>query len=123
MNCNKCCKYFSFVNSATLSGTNIVLILDNTPVIANGRRMCFRFRNCVSIPAGSATYPVFISIGGANYPVWNKYGNVMTGAELVESSTNGIYCPRKTYHAYFGLVDTAYHIIVHNLPVECGCEV
>lgn len=121
MNCNCNCKYFSFVNNASLSGQNIVLGLNNVPTIVDGKKFCFRFRCGVAIPTGSSTYPVYVSINGANYPVWNKYGNIMTGAELTESSTSGIYCPRKTYHSYFGLVDDDYHIIVHNVPVECNC--
>lgn len=121
MNCNNTCKYFSYVNNSALSGTNIVLSLSNTPTIVDGNKFCFRFRCGVAIPTGSAEYPVYISINGSNYPLWDKYGNILLGKELVESNRNGIYCPRLTYHGYFGLVDTDYHIIIHNLPKGCGC--
>ena len=78
MNCNCNCRHFFYVNEAQLSGSNIVLTLSKQPTLRDGNRLCFRFGKGVSIPANSSTFPVYIQINGSNYPIWNKYGDILT---------------------------------------------
>ena len=126
MNCNCNCRHFFYVNEAQLSGNNIVLTLSKQPTLRDGNRLCFRFGKGVSIPANSSTYPVYIQINGSNYPIWNKYGDILTGAGLIESNISGIYCSKFTYHGFIGQQTTDetinYHLILHNIPREACCK-
>jgi hypothetical protein len=126
MACNNLCRYFSYVTSATITDSQLVLTLNNTPSVVNENYICFRFNCGVAIPSSTTELPVYIAIDGTNYPVWNKYGNVMTSNELLTTTSGSYYCPRYTYHGYFGEQTsgeaTTTHIIVHNIP-RAYCKV
>lgn len=115
-NCNNLMSNFYFVNTAIVSGGNLVLTLNTNPSLVDKSKVCFRFKNGTAIPTGASTLPVVIDINGTNYPVYNKYGNIMLGSDLITTNNGAFYCPRFVYKSFIGLVGTDYHFIVHNIP-------
>lgn len=116
MNCNTCCENFFFVNSVEIVDGQLVLTFNREPTITDKARVCFRIRNCIKVPSGAETLPVVISVGGTNYTIYDKYGNILLGSELIKTSNNMIYCQRFVYKTFIGLVNGTYHFIIHNVP-------
>lgn len=131
MACNSTCKYFHYVNSMTISSGKLVLAFSDNPTgLSSTDRFCFRFNPNMSFPSGYASLPVYATINGTQIPVWDKYGNVMTGSELIAASNNAYACPRYVYTGYIGQVvtvsgetqTTTIHLIVSDIPKNtCNC--
>lgn len=113
MSCN-CCQYFHKSSTVAISGGNVVITLADAPTgIVDTTKFCFVI--CQSIPTGSSGLPVVLVINGVNVPLWNKYGDIVTGDELKT---------RCTYKGYYGVQGTSPHIIAINTPFNtcnCGC--
>lgn len=120
MVCNNNCQNFHFVTGATVSGTNLVLTFsDNPNGLVNTNRFCMRFSKCIVLPTNFQTLNIQAVINGTTINVLNKYGNQMTGADLILNSCNGICC-RYLYKGYVGQTTsgstTTLHLIFNNAP-------
>ena len=132
-NCNTSCPYFHYVSIAVVSSGELVLTFSDSPTgLVDKSRFCFRFSQNISLPSGYASLPVYATVNGTTVPLWNKYGDILTGADLVTTSSALYFCPRYTYHGYFGSQTSAsvgdapgattYHISVNNSPRNtCHC--
>lgn len=110
-NCKECINIIT--GTAAVSGTDLVI----TPTTAispdNEDKLSIVVTN--SITAAGMTLPVLITLGGAQVPVYDKYGNIVYGASL---RTNTII---KGYYGVNGSGGTA-HVQVVNQPFTvCGC--
>lgn len=119
-NCNNRCRHFHFISSATITGGNLVLTFADSPTgLANTNRFCARFECGVTLPTGYQTLPVQAVINGTTVNVLNKYGNPMTGADLVLNSRGSI-CSRHCYKGYIGQITsgstTTLRLIFNNAP-------
>lgn len=105
------CRNLHIVNSYTVPTTGTVLALNLvTPVasVVDKQRFCVKI--CVSIPSTYDAYTATVLIGGVATPLWNKYGNPLTIAEL----RRGV-----CYPGYYGA--TTSHVIL-NAPKNVGCN-
>ena len=128
MVCNCSCNNFYFVTSATITGGQLVLTFNRLPTAIDESKLCFRFSQGFVLPAGAATLPVVanISVNGTTtaVPLWNKFGNVMLGQDLVLNSNRTPHC-RYVYKSYIGSqtdgATTTYHLLVTNIPKITAC--
>lgn len=122
--CNNCCDNLHVVNSATITGGNLVLTFADAPTgIVDQQRFCFRFG--VDIPAGASALPVQVTVNGVAVPLWDKFGDLATGSDLVYC-VNGRVSKRFIYKGYYGTA-TANHVIVNAIPLKsvtyyCPCS-
>ena len=132
MACNCSCNNFYFVTSATIVGGQLVLTFNRLPTAIDESKLCFRFSQGITLPSGYATLPVVanVSVNGVTtaIPLWNKFGNVMLGQELVLNNNRAPHC-RYVYKNYIGRqasgATTTYHLLVTNIPkitTCCGCN-
>ena len=107
------CKYFHVSNAYTVndSDSQIVLGFPSTVTVTDKTRFCLKLVFDPSVL--NQTYTVLATVNGANVPLWDKYGNPVTVAELSKG---------KVYRGYYG--DTTPHIIFNELPrtYNCGCN-
>lgn len=118
MNCNTYNNDFFLVNSVSIVNNQLVLTFSREPTLVDKAKVCFKIINNLTIPSGASNLPVVATIGGANIPLWNKYGNIMVGSDLIANCSGLNYCNRFIYKSYIGLNAGAYHLIVHNIPRE-----
>lgn len=99
------CKHFHKSKSVKISSGEVVVSFVNPPLeVANCEPFCFAICQC--IPSGVEGLPVSLEINGTTVPLWNKFGNVVTGDKLKT---------RFRYRGYFGR-DTDLHVIAINTP-------
>jgi hypothetical protein len=109
-----CCKNTCNIITGTVAvdGANLVITPVATQITPeNEDRVCLVVTN--RVPAAGMTLPVVITIGGANIPVYDKFGNIVYGASL---RTNTLI---KGYYGVNGSGGTA-HIQVVNQPFTCN---
>lgn len=103
------CKYLHKVTDITVTaGTSVTLGFDTLVTVVNTERVCIKI--CKAVPESGYNLPVLATVNGATVPVWNKYGNPMTGDELSKC---------KLYKGYYGA--NTPHIILTNEPGCNGC--
>ena len=99
------------VNTA---GTAVILTPENGVNLENEER--FSFIVAASVPVAGMSLPAYLVIGGANVPVYDRYGNIIYGANIRT---------RFGYKTYFGTNGTGgtSHIQVVNYPIgrQCNC--
>lgn len=117
------CPYMHLSSTVTVSNGKVVISLQGNPTgITDTMRFCFRI--CQSIPDGATGLPVVLVVNGANVPLWNKFGDIVTGNVLKT---------RYTYKGYYGIqttttsgttatTTTSPHIIALNTPSDCACN-
>lgn len=115
MSCNNC-QYFHKSSTVAIVGGNLVITFADAPTgIVDTTKFCFVI--CQSIPTGVTGLPVQLVINGVNTPMWNKYGDIVTGEDLVT---------RCAYKGYYGTQTvatvTTNHVIAVNTPKPaCNC--
>lgn len=106
------CKCLHISPSYTVndSSTQVVFGFPSSVTVTDKARFCWKITS--SLPT-QTDYNVYVTVNGTNVPVWNKYGNPMTVAELVRN---------KVYRGYFG--SETEHILISNSPItyNCGCN-
>lgn len=108
MTCN--CKLHKSTSVST-DGTNMIVTFSD-PTVAPTDRQAFNFIICQPIPSGFDTMPVYLSIAGTNYPLWNKFGEQARGIDVI--------CNRR-FKGWYGATSTA-HVITSDAPVSCTCR-
>jgi hypothetical protein len=86
-----------FIVGATVSSGKLILTVNGNPAMTSLNTFNIRFAQNVAVPTGYATLPVYIAVGGVNYPVWDKFGNIMLGSELALMTSGTYFCPRRVY--------------------------
>jgi hypothetical protein len=108
-----------FATGIEVTNNQVVLSFNQVPAITSTGFFCFRFSENLTLPSNYATLPVYanVTINGTAtlVPVYDKYGNVMTGSEIILNSNGGI-CTRYVYRSYTGLVGSEYHLLYSNIP-------
>lgn len=104
------CPYLHKSSSVAVNtGATAVVITfrDNPTNIADMQRFCF----CVqqAVPTAGLALPVELTINGISVPLWNKYGDVVTGSDIVTRYVN---------KGWYG-TDNDTHVITTSLPKEC----
>lgn len=99
------------VNSAS---TAVILTPDDSVTLENEGK--FSFVVAASVPVAGMSLPAYMVVGGANVPIYDRFGNIIYGANL---RTRFEY---KTYYGTNGAGGTA-HIQVVNYPIgrQCNC--
>lgn len=101
------CKYFHCVSTITVGAASVNLAFITSPSVVDTEKFCFQLKD--SIPSAGAALPVTLSVNGAVVPLLNKYGNPVTGADLLKC---------RTYKGYYGATEP--HVIIHNSPMRCA---
>lgn len=112
-----------FVTGIAVENNELVLSFNNVPAITDQGFFCFRFSQNLNLPANYSTLPIYanVTINGVatTIPVWDKYGDVAVGSEILLNSNGGI-CTRYVYRAYTGQQTvsstTTYHLLLANDP-------
>lgn len=111
MNCNRCANLVGV--AASVSGTNLLLTPGSALSVENEGRVCFVLTG--SVPSAGATLPVVMLVNGVQVPVYDKYGNILYGANLRSRAVI------KAYYGTNGSGGTA-HLQLVNFPYfRCGC--
>lgn len=105
-----CCKAIHCGNNVTVTETAVeITFADGATGIADTQP--FNFRLCTAIPASGADLPVTFTVNGASVPLWDRYGNPVTGSGLTT---------RVNYCGFYGA--STPHVISHTLPLRrCVC--
>lgn len=112
-----CCQFLHKSSSITITGGNLVIdFADNPTGIIDKQRFCFRLLQ--PIPSGGETLPVQVTVNGVAVPLWNKFGDLVYGADLItctECSGTLATNRRYVYKGYYGTA-TANHVILNTFP-------
>lgn len=106
------CKHLHIINTYTVPETGTVLALNFSKpyaIATDKERFCVKI--CASIPETYDTYTATVTIGTTAVPLWNKYGNPVTIAELKKC---------KVMKGYYGA--TSAHVILTDIPCNYGCN-
>jgi hypothetical protein len=108
-----------FATGIEVTNNEVVLSFNRVPAITSTGFFCFRFSENLTLPSNYANLPVYANVtvnGTATLvPIYDKYGNVMAGSEIILNSNGGI-CTRYVYRVYTGLIGTDYHLVFSNVP-------
>lgn len=81
-----------FITGASVSDSVLSLTVSGSPSMSEHIHFALRFAPRVAIPSGVAfNTPVKIVIGGTTYDILDKYGEVMTFAELPKDRIADVY--------------------------------
>jgi hypothetical protein len=113
-NCNCRCNASTIITGTTaVVGTDLVITPTTAITPENEDRLSIVITN--SITVAGMTLPVLITLGGAQVPIYDKFGNIVYGASL---RANTII---RGYYGVNGSGGTA-HVQVVNQPFTvCGC--
>lgn len=104
--------YTSITGTAAVSGTNLLITPSSAVTITDESRVSIVVTG--SVPTAGKVLPVTITVGGADIPVYDKYGNILYGTSIKPG------CAIRGYYGVNGSGGTA-HIIAINLPCACNC--
>lgn len=107
-NCKNTCNIIT--GTAAVVETNLVITPSTAVTPDNEDRLCIVVTN--SVTAAGMTLPVLITLGGAQVPVYDKFGNIVYGASLRSNTVI------KAYYGVNGSGGTA-HVQVVNQPFLC----
>lgn len=114
-----CCNFLHRSSSIEISGGDLVInFSDNPNGVIDKQRFCFRLLQ--PIPSGSEALPVQVVVNGVAVPLWNKYGDLVYGADLLacRDCSGALVTNKKyVYRGYYGTA-TANHVILNEFPNE-----
>lgn len=118
-----CCQFLHKSSNIEISEGNLIITFaDNPTGVIDKQRFCFRLLQ--NIPSGAETLPVQVIVNGVAMPLWNKYGDLVYGADLLtcmDCSGTIISNKRYVYKGYYGTA-TANHVILNNFP-NSNCKI
>lgn len=106
------CKHLHIVNTYTVTtGSTMATLNFVKPITSATDKERFCVKVCVNIPEIYDTYTTQILINDSGVPLWNKYGNPLTVADLKKC---------KVMKGYYG--STTPHVILVDVPCNYGCN-
>ena len=94
-------------------GTYVLLTPDNALAPVNQQRLSLAVTT--SIPTAGMSLPVYVVMNGANVPVYDKYGNIVYGTDIMT---------RAAMHGYYGVNGSGgtAHVQLVNFPYGRSCS-
>ena len=106
------CKHLHIVNTYTVTtGSTMATLNFVKPITSATDKERFCIKVCTDIPETYDTYTTQILINDSGVPLWNKYGNPLTVADLKKC---------KVMKGYYG--STTPHVILVDVPCNYGCN-
>jgi hypothetical protein len=110
-----------FATGIEVANNELILSFNRVPAITDKGFFCFRFSENLTLPNNYSTLPIYanVTVNGVDttIPLYDKYGDVAIGSEIILNRTGGI-CTRYVYGMYTGIDSgaTSYHGVLRNIP-------
>lgn len=112
-----CCNFLHKSSSIAITDGSLVITFEDNPNgVLDKSRFCFRLLQ--ALPSGSEILPVQVTVNGVAVPLWNKFGDLVYGSDLlscVNCGGNIVTNRRFVYRGYYGTA-TANHVILNEFP-------